>query len=226
MIEEVRYNNKILSPQERVEFCKMADATIKDFSDSIEGMHQCMEEVRSSPDSDFNKISRIFIEVGRFIGFSFCDCVVLTKSFIMASNLYEKSFFRGKLQVRLNESFKKLYGFAEKNRKDSYSVKLGEIMSMFPGFQAEYIDIMSDLGRIATRDSWWKETRNIEVHIDADQLYASRHEPINESKVVMEAHQLINLFTRFNRLMARMNRAYIDFMMRRLKVSEQQLPNC
>lgn len=209
MIEEVRYNNKILSPQERVEFCKMADATIKDFSDSIEGMHQCMEEIRSSPDSDFNKVLRIFIEVSSFIGFSFCDCVVLTKSFIMASNSYEKSFFRGKLQVQLNESFKKLYGFAEKNRKDSYSSKLGEIMFMFPGFQTEYIDIMSDLCCIATLDSWWRETRNIEVHIDADRLYASRHKPINESKVVMEAYQLINLFTCFNRLMARMNRAYI-----------------
>lgn len=106
MIEEVRYNNKILSPQERMEFCKMADATIKDFSDSIEGMHQCLEEIRSSPDSDSNKVLRIFIEVGSFIGFSFCDCVVLTKSFIMASNSYEKSFFRGKLQVQLNECFK------------------------------------------------------------------------------------------------------------------------
>ena len=136
----------------------------------------------------------------------------------MASNAYEKSFFRGKLQVQLNESFKKLYGFAEKNRKNSYSSRLGEIMSMFPGFHTEYIDIMSDLCCIATRDSWWKETRNIEVHIDADRLYASRHAPVNESRVVMEAHQLINLFTRFNRLMARMNRAYIDYMMHHLVV--------
>lgn len=218
MITEVRYNNKSLSPQERVEFCKMADATIKDFSDSIEGMHQCLEEIRSFSDSDFNKISHIFIEIGSFIGFSFCDCVVLTKSFIMASNPYEKSFFRGKLQVQLNESFKKLYGFAEKKRKDSYSMKLGKIMSMFPGFQTEYADIMSDLSCLATRDLWWKETRNIEVHIDVDRLYASRYEPVNESKVVMETHQLINLFTRFNRLMAQMNRAYIDYMMRHLVV--------
>ena len=40
MIEEIRYNNKILSPQERVEFCKIADATIKDFgsvSKSVSG---------------------------------------------------------------------------------------------------------------------------------------------------------------------------------------------
>lgn len=34
----------------------------------------------------------------------------------------------------------------------------------------------------------------------------------------MEAHQLINLFNRFNRLMARMNRAYINYMMRHLVV--------
>lgn len=45
MIEE-RYNNKILSPQERAEFCKMADVTIKDFSDSIQGLQECMEEIR------------------------------------------------------------------------------------------------------------------------------------------------------------------------------------
>ena len=188
----------------------MADATIKDFSDSIEGMHQCMEEIRSSPDSDFNKVLRIFIEVSSFIGFSFCDCVVLTKSFIMASNSYEKSFFqRQACRFSLMRASKNYMDLRRKIAKDSYSSKLGEIMFMFPGFQTEYIDIMSDLCCIATLDSWWRETRNIEVHIDADRLYASRHKPINESKVVMEACQLINLFTCFNRLMARMNRAYI-----------------
>lgn len=136
----------------------------------------------------------------------------------MASNSYEKSFFRGKLQVQLNESFKKLYGFAEKNLKDSYSVKFGEIMPMFLGFQAEYVDIMLDFSCIATRNSWWKETRNIKVHIDSDRLYASRHESVNESKVVMGSHQLINLFTRFNCLMSRMNQVYINFMMSHIMV--------
>ena len=135
----------------------------------------------------------------------------------MTSNSYEKSFFRGKLQVQLNESFKKLYGFTEQGRKDSYSARLAEIMHMFPKFQAEYADILSDLSYVASQTTWWRETRNVEVHIDADQLYVSRHEPVNESKVVMDAHLLINLFTRFNRLMSQMNRTCINFMMKYLK---------
>ena len=211
MIEEVHYNNKTLTSQERVEFCKMADETIKNFSNSIEGLHQCLEEVRSSPNSEYNRIFRILIEVGNFIAFSFCDCVVLTKSFIMASNSYEKGLFRGKLHVQLNELFKKLYGFTEKSRKESYCTRLAEIISIFPDFRLEYADIMSDLSCIATQNSWWKETRNIEVHIDADRLYASRHEPINESKVVIETHQLIKFFNCLNDFMARVNRVWIHY---------------
>ena len=70
----------------------MADATIKDFSDSIEGIHQCMEEDRSSPGSAFNKMFCVFIEVSTFVGFSFCDFVALSKSFIITSNSHGKSF--------------------------------------------------------------------------------------------------------------------------------------
>lgn len=84
-------------------------------------------------------------------------------------------------------------------------------MYLFPRFQAEYADIMSDLSYIAAQTTWWRETRNIEAHIDVDQLYVSRHEPVNESKVVMEAHLLITLFTRFNRLMSQINLACIKF---------------
>lgn len=131
MIEEVRYNNKILSPQERAEFCKMADATIKDFSDSIQGLQECMEEIKSCEESEFNKVFRIIIEVGRFIGYSFCDCVVLTKYFIITANPYEKSFFRGKLQVQLNESFKKLYGFKEKDQRESIVQDLLKLCQCF-----------------------------------------------------------------------------------------------
>ena len=218
MIEEVRYNNKILSPQERAEFCKMADVTIKDFSDSIQGLQECMEELKSCEESEFNKVFRIIIEVGRFIGYSFCDCVVLTKYFIITANPYEKSFFRGKLQVQLNESFKKLYGFKEKDQRESYSARLAEVMPMFPGFRAEYFEIMSDLKLIAMCDSWWKDVRNIEVHIDVNELYKYRNEIVNESKVAMEAYRLIDFFNRLNSLMARMNRACINFMIRHLKV--------
>lgn len=218
MIKEVYYNNRVLSLQERVEYSRMADETIDNFSISINGLYQCKKEIELLPNSESNRISRIIIEVGFFIAFSFCDCVVLTKSFIMASNPYEKSFFRGKLKVQLNESFKKLYGFTEKSHSSSYSVKLETIMPYFPVFRDEYDDIMHDLKDIEKCDSWWKETRDIEVHIDVEQLYVSRNKTINESKVVMEAQRLIILYNRMSRLMVHMNREYIVCMMRHVKM--------
>lgn len=53
---------------------------------------------------------------------------------------------------------------------------------------------MSDLKFIAMCDSWWKDVRNIEVHIDVNELYKYRNEIVNESKVAMEACQLIDFF--------------------------------
>lgn len=122
---------------------------------------------------------------------------------------YEKSFFRGKLQVQLNESFKKLYGFTELAHKTSYCSKLEEIISLFPNFKNEFKHLLSDLEEISKQDSWWKDVRNAEVHIDIPTLYESRHEEINESKVVMETMRLINFFDRFNNLTSRMIPAYM-----------------
>ena len=208
----ILYNNKIISLKERMNFCQMADETIKEFSETIVGMHELMTEMRSLPDSEFNKVFHVVFDVMTFIGFSFCDCVVLAKYFIMTDNSYEKSLFRGKLHVLLNESFKKLYGFKSQCQKESYSAKLADVMYMFPEFQAEYNDIMSDLHSISEKNTWWKEERDLEVHIDADKLYASRLEPVNESKIMIETYELTSLHNRLIQLMKKLNMAYSHFM--------------
>ncbi|MBS4767259.1 hypothetical protein KG007_13730 [Alistipes sp. kh20] len=218
MIPELNYNNKILSTQERDEFCKFADGLINDFAESIDGMYQIAMEVSSTGNSAFNEITDTTISISTFINFSFCDCIVLTKLFVRATNPYEKSFLRGKLKVQLNESFKKLYGFTDKGYKDSYCAKLEKIILMFPAFKDEFNAILSDLKQISKKP-WWKEERNVEVHIDIAKLYESRHEEINESKVAMETLQLTNAFNRFNRLMTRLNRVYIAYMASKLQGS-------
>lgn len=216
MIHAVNYNNKILSPQERAEFRKIADETINDFSESIEEMHKVAKEFSTSDNSAFQKISETTIEVSTFINISFCDCIVLTKLFILATHPYEKRCLRGKLKVLLNESFKKLYGFTDKGYKDSYCAKLETIMPMFPAFKPEFDSILSDLKQIS-KHSWWKDERNAEVHIDVVELYESRQEEINESKVAMETLMLTDLFQRFNRFMAILNQTYINHTIRILK---------
>lgn len=218
MIHELSYNNRILSAQERDEFCKVADGFINDFAESIDGLYQIAMEVSPSSNSTFNEIINTVISIGIFVNFSFCDCIVLTKLFVRATNPYEKSFLRGKLKVQLNESFKKLYGFTDKGYKDSYCATLEKIICMFPAFKVEFNSILLDLKQISKKP-WWREERNAEVHIDIAKLYQSRHEEVNESKVVMETLQLTDFFNRFNYLTARLNRMYINYIASRLEKS-------
>ena len=158
------------------------------------------------------------MDVGIFTSYTFCDCVTLIKHFVLSSNSYDKSLFRGKLKILLNEGFKNLYGFNDKQQKKSYYIKLGEIIKYFPGFQSEYNSILLDLKHLSEQSSWWKDERNIEVHLDMSQLYKTRHEEINESKVAMESHLLIDLLVQINRLMGRMHQAYLNHMMMHLKI--------
>ena len=209
MIPKLTYNNRVLSAEERDEFYKILDESINEFSECIEGIFQLVKEVPTSNNSDYNKITNTIINIETFTNYAFCDCIVLNKLFVRATHPYEKSFLRGKLKVQLNESFKKLYGFNEKSYKDSYFAQLESLISMFPGFKREFDELKSDLSQIS-KDTWWKEERNAEVHIDAYKLYDLRHEEINESKVVMETWQLIVLFNRIDHFICKLHRVYLD----------------
>ena len=176
------------------------------------------QEFKLSQNKDHDKITKTVLDVGIFTSYTFCDCVALLKHFVLSSNAYDKSLFRGKLKVLLNEGFKSLYGFNDKQRKRSYYIKLGEIMNYFPGFQLEYDSILLKLKQLSEQSTWWKDERNTEVHLDMSQLYKTRHEEINESKVAMESHLLIDLLVQINKLMGRMHQAYIDYMVMHLKI--------
>ena len=182
MIHKLTYNNRVLSAEERAEFCRISDEYINEFSGYIEGIHQLTKEYHVSDNSDYNKITKTIIDIETFTNYAFCDCIVLNKLFVRATNPYEKSFVRGKLKVQLNESFKR-----------------------------QYDELLSDLEQIS-KDPWWKDVRDAEVHINISKLYELRHEEINESKVVMETWQLIELFNRINRFICGLHRAYFNYM--------------
>ena len=214
----IYYNNKVLSAQEREEFRIRSDEAIDVFAESIDGFYELNREHKPSQNKAHDKITKTVLDVGIFTSYAFCDCVALLKHFVLSSNTYDKSLFRGKLKVLLNEGFKNLYGFNDKQREKSYYIKLGEIINHFPDFKSEYNSILLRLKQLSEQSTWWKDERNIEVHLDMTQLYKSRHEEINESKVAMEAHLLIDLLVQINKLMGRMHQAYINYMMMHLKI--------
>ena len=214
----IYYNNKVLSAQEREAFRIMSEETIRDFSESIEGFYELSQEFKPSQNKEYDKITKTVLDVGIFTSYTFCDCVALLKHFVLSSNAYDKSLFRGKLKVLLNEGYKSLYGFNDKQRKRSYYIKLGEILNYFPSFQLEYDSILLKLKQLSEQSTWWKDERNTEVHLDMSQFYKTRHEEINESKVAMESQLLIGLLVQINKLMGRMHQAYIDYMVMHLKI--------
>jgi hypothetical protein len=221
MINDIQYNNKILTQQERVEFNEVADKFINTFSESIDGMYETGKYFNDS-NNVHHKVSKIMCDISVFICYAYADCVVLTKLFMNTPVVYEKSLLRGKLKVHLNECFKKLYGFTEKAKNESYTAQLKEIMPHFHGPDIEFDGIIKDLEEISKRDSWWKEIRSAEVHIDVPVLYESRHEDVNESQVVRETMRLIPFFNRFNELLSRMDRAHTNYMFNHLSNEDKE----
>lgn len=198
MVRKLTYNNRVLTAEEREAYCRKADEYINMYSGFIEEVFQLSKEAAAvSDNSESAEINKAMLEISAFTLYAFCDCIVWNKLFVRATNPYEKSFLRGKWKIHLNESFKKLYGF-KSGYKDSYCSKLEQIINrFFPGFKGKFYELMSDFEQIS-QDSWWKEERNAEVHVDATKLYALRHEEINESKVIMEAGQLTSLIHRLD----------------------------
>ena len=92
MIHKLTYNNRVLSAEERAEFCRISDEYINEFSGYVEGIHQFANEYHVSDNSDYNKITKTIIDIETFTSYAFCDCIVLNKLFVRATNLYEKSF--------------------------------------------------------------------------------------------------------------------------------------
>ena len=118
----IRYNNKVLSPLEREEFRIRSEEAIEVFAESIDGFCELYQEYKPSQNKAHDKITKTVLDVGIFTSYTFCDCVALLKHFVLSSNAYDKSLFRGKLKVLLNEGFKSLYGFNDKQRKRSYYI--------------------------------------------------------------------------------------------------------
>lgn len=208
-MEGVFYNFRLLTEQERTELCCMIDGFIKEFSESIDAVHKLAEDIETSENEWYKEVNREFIAIGIFVAYCFCDMSLMTKQFVQSSNPYERAFLRGKLQVLLNESFKKLYGFSKTAQCNSYFARLKKLSELFPLFEDDIKDFETELREYSTKDSWWKDERDAEVHLDIEKLYQYRHEEVNESKVMMEAHFMISILYRVNFFIATLHKAFI-----------------
>lgn len=189
---EVQYNGKSLSTTERKEFISVADETVEGYIEGLPILKRLLED-NSGKQDEFHKTYSVLLPVMQFVLITLIDDMVICKYFILADTDYDKRFMRGKMKVILNEGFKRLYGFNEKAQKESEWNKLEPILKYFPNeIKQQYTHLSDLLNKHSSTSSWWRDERNVETHLDAGKLYASRCEEVNESKVVMESSKLFD----------------------------------
>lgn len=209
--QEVQYNGKELNDDERNEFLKKVDECISQHIEGLPLAKDILERIKDLHD-DFHEIQRTIVSASQFCLITMIDSMVLGKYFILANKDYDRRLMRGKLKVVLNEGFKKLYGFNDKNRENSEWIKLASILKYFPEeINHQYKYLSSLLEGHSKSSLWWKDERDMETHLDTEELYNSRCEPIIESKVMMESLKLYNTLYAVNNFLSNMHSCINNF---------------
>lgn len=189
--QEVQYNGKELNVAERVEFVKMIDEDVTDYSVGLQMVKGLLEDNKDKLD-EYHDAYNVLLSVMQFVLMTMADHLVITKYFILADKDYDRRFMRGKMKIILNEGFKKLYGFNKGKKKSEWS-RLLPILKYFPeDIQQQYQHLTSLLENHSKSSSWWCDERDAETHLNAEELYTSRCENIIESKVMVESLKLFD----------------------------------
>lgn len=218
--QDVRYNGKTLSSDERKEFVTVIDDTIAQYSEGLPLMYDTLEENKDKHD-EFNVLERNLSSIWLFVLITMIDSMVASKYFILADGDYDRRFMRGKLLVILNEGFKRLYGFKKKNEKKTEWERLSSLMKFFPQEINRQFRVLSDhLDKLSKSSSWWKDERDYETHIDAEQLYKSRLEEIIESKVMMDTMKLFQALLAVNSFLTNVHTCLFNYLVTKYRNSE------
>ncbi len=217
---EVQYNGKELNDDERKEFLKKMDEYISQHIEGLPLMKKILDSIKDKHD-EFHEIQRTTVSVWQYCLITMIDSMVLGKYFILANKDYDRRLMRGKLRVVLNEGFKKLYGFNDKNRGNSEWKKLVSILKYFPEeINQQYKDLSSLLEEQSKSSSWWRGERDVETHLDTEKLYNSRCEDIIESKVMMESLKLYKTLLAVNNFLFNMHSCIYNFCIDKYKRGE------
>lgn len=203
-------NGKVLSAEGRQNYANYVDSVIKQFSEGLELLKEEYTANKNNSSLAYSDLVMLIDDLDMFATMTFTDCLIASKLFILAKEGYEKKFLRGKLQVILNEGFKKLYGFGN-GKANSKWKKVESIQEVLPPLlRAEYIRIAKELENISVSFNWWKEERNIETHIDAFALYDSRCIEIDESQVMMDSLRLIDVLNEVQNYTTKVHGCYVN----------------
>lgn len=221
--QEIPYNGKMLSGIERKHFIAFLDQTIDQYCEGIPLMRDTLENTKDMHD-EYHELQRSVVSIMFFALITMIDSLVATKYFLLADTDYDRRFMRGKLMAILNEGFKRLYGFGAKKIDPRFAPewpKLKPLMYHFPDLvQRQYLELSNLLDNYAKSSSWWKNERVYEVHLEIENLYASRQEEIIESKVMMDMMKLFNALLAVNDFLSNVHTCLYNYLVMKYKRGE------
>lgn len=218
-------NGKTLSNEERKEFLAYVNEAVSQYSSGLPIIHDSLENSRNCND-EFHEIEHTVSSVILFVLVTSIDCMVAGKYFMMADTDYDRSFMRGKMRIILNEGFKRLFGFDSKTHNKSEWHRLEPLMSHFPSIiQKRYAELSHRLEEHSKSSSWWRNERNLETHLEAENLYLSRMEDVIESKVMMDSLKLFNTLQAANEFLTNVHACLLNFLVGKYKGGELSISN-
>ncbi len=221
--QNTQYNGKTLTDKERKDFISLIDEELALYSSGLSTMYSNMKELeKDSLQDDISRLELTINSVFLFVVMTMADCMVACKYYLLADKDYDKRFLRGKLKILLNEGFKRLFGYNEKNNKNSEWFKVLGTMDCFPEtIKLQCQELTSLLQKHAESSSWWKDERDVEVHYqDMIKLYDSRQEELNESQIMMENLQLFNALLAVCHFLGNENGCVLNYLISRYRRGE------
>ena len=216
---KITYNNSVLNNDERKKWVEDINSQLAEYEEGLRLIIQAQKEGNHLKDENpdlYSWISKLYSAL-KYVTIMYGDIIVMHKYYLSTSNEYEKKLFRGKTKVLLNEGFKKLYGFPDnkhKNKKHNTTWQVIETILQsisHSKIHDEYTSLSKELEKLSTSFDWWKNERNLEVHLDPDKLLESRMEELNESKYMMESYEFIILLNKVKKLLFEIYTAYHSF---------------
>lgn len=205
---ELQYNDTVLTDAERKATIAFMDERITEVANGISETFLKEDLTKGGRQSGIQIVIR---EAMLFVAMTMADCMVATKYFLIANTDYDRRYMRGKLQVLLNEGFKKLYGYEENTKKNSVWNRLSNIIHHYsPGMQRQFEVLSVCLEKHARSSTWWKNERCFETHQDTLKLLESRYVEIEECRVVMESLQLFDALLAVNKFLGNANGCIVN----------------
>lgn len=215
---EITYNNSILNDNQRKEWEDYINSQIAEYDEGLNLIFQAQKENIHLKDINpvlYSWINKLYSAL-KYVTIIYGDILVMHKYYLSTSNNYEKRLFRGKTHILLNEGFKKLYGFPgdkHKNKKQNTIWQDIEkiLQQISPSkIHDDYTSLTNELEKLSTSFDWWKNERNLEVHLDPDKLVESRMKELNESKYMMESYEFVKLLEKAKQILYGIHTIYYN----------------